>query len=550
MGWLDRLRGREPKDVTEIATLRAEVTRLKEAIPGGYDPDLALSATGGGSPYFRRLSQSQRDLDLIQLDKAQSMSYWLWENNPYAHRIINLTVDYVLGEGVTIEAEHDDEGIKDAMQKCIDTFWQDSVNRLDIKLWDKVRELAIYGEQCWPVFTNASDGFIRLGYLDPSQIVAVLTDPRNAEVAQAVKVRQGPGRPDLYSRVIHVDERPESAAYGRMVGADGPDGVGELIYDTTQSGSAFAPVQATAVEFAGSCFYFAVNKVSNASRGRPDLLCLVDWIDGYDQFLMQEMDRWILQKAFVWDVELAGMTDAQIAEYARAQAPPNPGSVFYHNDRLKRQAITPDLKAVDAAAGSDLLTGYIATGSGLPKTWLSATEDSNRATAAELGEPAFKSLSARQRTVKYLVEYMLTFVLDQAELAGRLPKRPNVPGTRKPMDWPVQVQLPEIRPRDLAALSNTFNITMDAVIKARSERLLDEESAQQLTVMAAGLMGVEIDIARMRERLEDEAQEDEAAALAPYPANGPQEPPDGQERPEGDMEVSGTMNRQNGASAR
>jgi hypothetical protein len=50
---------------------------------------------------------------------------------------------------------------------------------MSLKLPKKVRELSIYGEQCYPTFVNELDGFVRLGYLDPSLIETIVKDPDN-----------------------------------------------------------------------------------------------------------------------------------------------------------------------------------------------------------------------------------------------------------------------------------------------------------------------------------------------------------------------------------
>src|SRR5262245_38766462 len=110
---------------SQITALTAEVSRLQEALPGIYDPDLYLPATGGGSRYFRRLTQSERDLSEVDQQKSQELSYYLWESNPLGRRVINLTTDYIVGEGVTVEATEQDQSLHDAMQKRIDLFWFD-----------------------------------------------------------------------------------------------------------------------------------------------------------------------------------------------------------------------------------------------------------------------------------------------------------------------------------------------------------------------------------------------------------------------------------------
>jgi hypothetical protein len=72
-------------------------------------------------------------------------------------------------------------GADEENQKALDRFWKDPINEMAIKLPKKARELAMFGEQLWPVFVNEEDGMVRLGYIDPKIIDIVVTDPDNRE---------------------------------------------------------------------------------------------------------------------------------------------------------------------------------------------------------------------------------------------------------------------------------------------------------------------------------------------------------------------------------
>lgn len=41
----------------------------------------------------------------------------------------------------------------------------------------------------------------------------------------------------------------------------------------------------------GECLLYQLNKFPNGSRGRSDLLGQIDWLDAYDEFLFNELDR-------------------------------------------------------------------------------------------------------------------------------------------------------------------------------------------------------------------------------------------------------------------
>lgn len=67
-----------------------------------------------------------------------------------------------------------------------DAFWRDPITDMRRNLPRMMRELALFGEQCWPVFADPKSGHVRLGYLDPARIETVVCDPDNA--AQPVGV--------------------------------------------------------------------------------------------------------------------------------------------------------------------------------------------------------------------------------------------------------------------------------------------------------------------------------------------------------------------------
>ena len=102
--------------------------------------------------------------------------FYLYDSNPFAHRILEMTKDFVVGEGITYKA------VDDEVQAVLDKFWNDPINGWDLKQGQKVLELGLYGEQYYPTAVNEVDGFVRLGYLDPQGVFEVKTDPNNVEI--------------------------------------------------------------------------------------------------------------------------------------------------------------------------------------------------------------------------------------------------------------------------------------------------------------------------------------------------------------------------------
>jgi len=143
---------------------------------GGFaDPDANLTAAQGGSAYYRRLTQSPRDLHPILQMRMIEIAAWLYDTNPLAKRVLELTRDFVLGDGLHVAAQ-DRGGDADVgpMQEVLDAFWSDPFNRLDLRLHDHVLELGLFGEWIPTVGRNPADGSLRLGHIDPALVKEVV----------------------------------------------------------------------------------------------------------------------------------------------------------------------------------------------------------------------------------------------------------------------------------------------------------------------------------------------------------------------------------------
>lgn len=480
------------------------------AIPTGYDPDEHLTAAQGGSASFRPLSRSNRDLPAMTEARGRELAYKLYDMNPLAKRIPELIRDFVLGEGVTVEAQgeqatNDEQGkpIEDPartrLQAVIDAFWLDPVNRLDLTLDDKILEFSIAGEQCYPVMINPKNGHARLGYIDPGDIKEVIRHPVTLQPF-AVCLKDAAGTNDIRYKVIQVQADPAKPWFGRMLDVE-RDAQGNVTETYTAGDDEKA--------YEGACFFWAINKPISATRGRSDLLCLVDWLDAFDQLMFGEVDRALLMKAFIWDVTVQNADATVLAKRKSELSVPKPGSLNLHNGQETWEAIAPSLNAADNDILADRILSIVATGAGLPKTYLNGAMDVNRASAQELDEAPLKRLQNRQKLVKAIIHQLVTFALDQAEIKGRLPKRHQATG-EMPAAWPVSVNTPEMVSRDLAGLSAALKTTADALTVARADLVIDEQVHQEAFAGVLRHLGAEVDLPSMRKRLVAEKAEKEA----------------------------------------
>jgi len=349
---------------------------LQEAYPMiGYDTEDAQ---------WRSLTDRvDRDLAPLVQDRMQDIACYLYDSNPMAHRIIEISKDFTVGEGFSFKAKEEN------VQQILNDFWNDPINNWDLKQYNKSKELSLFGEQLYPVFVNKHNGHVRLGYVDPTMINKVLLDPKNPEIFRKIVLKSNRRGKINSFNIINVDERITSPTKDMLV---------------------------------GDAFFFTINRVSSSTRGRSDLLPLADWIDGLDQFLFARLERAQILNAFIWDILLEGADEKKIKEFLQATGLPKPGSIRAHNEKVTWNAVTPKLEGSDASNEAKLFKMQILGGAGYPDFWFSDGSNTTRATALSMGLPTLKKLQSRQNYFKYMISHMFNFVIDQAKIHGTIPK--------------------------------------------------------------------------------------------------------------------------------
>lgn len=447
--------------------------RLKNAFQG--KPERMTEAAGTtvdeDDDDWRRLTgDGQRDLAPMTHDRMQRLAHFLWETNLLANRLIELPVAYLLSQGVTWRIDDEDA------QATLNRHWKDGLNAWDMKLPKRVRELALFGEQCYPVFRDMNTGFVRLGYLDPAEIQTVVTDPENREQPIGIVTKRDThGRTRRYRVIVNV---PEAAFAERAR---------EIRTGFTD----------------GDCFFFRVNDLSSATRGRSDLLAQIDWLDAYDQFLFGELDRSGFLRAFVWDVTLTGATPEEVIARARTITAPRPNSVRVHNEGETWEPKAPELQATDAAAGARLFRNHVLGGATVPEHWFGGAEDVNKSTGSSMTEPTEKMLDMRQRVVGHMLESIGQYVVRSAWNA--LDKELS-DGQVEILDS-LRVEWPELTAKDTTKYASALQQVTTAVAQGIAEGLVSRETGLRLIASMAERLGVEIDVEEELETAQAELAE-------------------------------------------
>jgi len=404
---------------------------------------------------WRRLTgDSTRDLAPVTQRRSREISAWLWQANVLANRIIELPLAFLLADGVKLTVPDEES------QKVLNRFWNDPINCMDLKLEKKVRELALFGEQCYPAFVNELSGAVRLGYLDPALIETVVTDPDNTEQPIGiVTVKDKKGVARRFRVIVNGDE--------------------DVFSRRTQA------IRETFAD--GDCFYFTVNSLSSGVRGRPDLTASADWLDAYDDFLFGELDRAKYLRAFVWDVTLKGANAETVKDRAKEITPPGPNSVRVHNDSEEWKAVTPSLNSGDTSESARLLRNHVLGGNTVPEHWFGGGGDVNRSTGESMGDPAFKIMSMRQRVIKHILEEIGRYVLRQQAKARDQEVDFGL------TEYQVNAEFPEMIARDTTRYAAALQQVVQAAAMAVDRNFIPAKVAVRLIAAVAGQLGVDID---------------------------------------------------------
>lgn len=445
------------------------VTRVSESVDMGDTID-------ADDPLYRRMTDVDRDLNPISQDKAREVSHYLWRQNAFARRLIEMILDQVIGDEVSFEARSDD------VQEVIDDFWNDPAMDLNLNFRGLLRDESLDGELVLRAY-EGNAGKVQIGYIDASRIKSVRKDPDNAlRDARVILKPKETGDPDEELEVIQIKQTSTGTGEKRRVKR----------------------------KYEGDTFFWALNRPTAGTRGTPDLLAVADWIDGHDQILFNALDRTALQNAFVWDVELVGADEKRITEWTALHGEaPRPGAVRVHNDGEKWDTVTPSLGAAETETIARLIKNLVLGSTGVPEAWFAEGDSANRATLAEQGSPTYKMIRSRQAQVRAMLTRILTYVIDKAVAAGRITSD----------DLSFSVNLPEPSSDDTTALATALPQLTKAISEGISEKLISRKSARQTFLMVAAQLGIELDPTAEEEQIEEEEQADLEKTLAVPPVD-------------------------------
>lgn len=439
----------EPPAAAPAVDRRAEAT---EATAGRVKrAKEAMMAIGAGfgldtdDDQYRRLTSGakfqRRDLTPLQQDRMLEVTWYLWEQNPFARRLVTLMTDLILGEGIEVAAKDD------RLKNQIDLTWKHPSNTLGTRIREFHNFLSLAGELFLPVVPNPITGRPVLGFIDPYQVKFITPDPNNVLI------------PDSFT----------------LKGDATSGGIDGKTYKIMRVNPATNRLE-------GDAFFFAINKLPNSLRGRSDLLPLADWLDLYDQYMFGEVQRLNLLSAFVWDLEIDTTDDNVIKEKAANFPNPRPGMLYAHNSKEKLEARTPSLNATDRSEVARLLRLHIAGTMGFPLSYL-GDANSNKATAEAQNDVMMKTPAARQKEFAAMIGILVEFIIQSTTAANPILYTGADPG------W--SIRMPEIAAKDIARVSASLSQVAAANDIALANGTLSRYAATVIQLSLVKHLGVQ-----------------------------------------------------------
>jgi hypothetical protein len=442
---------------TTLHSLVPQKLQEQETVSGIYssgDPD----AGQADFPFYRRLTGAgARDLPQLIQERMQGIALLLYRINPLGHRIIELTTSFAVGGGATFQAE------SPKVQEILEAHWHHPINAWDRLLYQRAFELGLYGELFMPVKVTKKGG-VTLGYISPLNVKTVYPDPIIQNQPDVIEFSV----PILAQSMFPAEPSPTPGETQKLKA---------IRYQGDPKGKDYG-------FRAGETFFFSVNKVTDNLRGISDLLPLADYIDGFDQFLFNLLEKASAQNMFIWDVTLEGMNQNQIDTWLRnfQAAQPRPGSVRAHNEAVKWDTVSPTLGGSDNADQARLFRNYILGGAGFPEWFFGESGSGGRAVASEMAEPTLKTLKTRQREVRDMIAEVFDFVIDQAFIHKSLPI-----GTPRRFT----ISMPNISLRDIQRTSSALYRASQALSLLKKEGFITQERGAAIATELLNEFGFE-----------------------------------------------------------
>jgi hypothetical protein len=324
---------------------------------------------------WQTISGRKHERSWSEIQELYTDALTAWRKNPMAWRVINTTVNYVVGTGIKISSPDAE------MHKFIQAFWDHRKNKMDLRLVPMVEELSRSGDLFVLLFRNAVDGMSYIRFVTKDQILKIETAPNDWE-----------------TELVYYEAPP----------------VGE--YEPRKW---FSPEHPEAGLADAVMLHYAVNRPVGALMGESDLTTIIPWLLRYSRMLEDRVRLHWAARAFLYLVTVpSNKVESKSVQYGSA---PESGSIVVKDESETWETLTPSLRGADAGHDMKAVRNMIDAGSGFPPHWRGEGGEVNVATAEAMQAPPEKFLIKRQEYFVWCLQDILYQAFLRAVEIGAMP---------------------------------------------------------------------------------------------------------------------------------
>jgi hypothetical protein len=336
---------------------RANLSTIKRANVGGFSvtPNLVTDN------HWQTISGRKHDLSWSEIQEQYTDALTAWRKNPMAWRSIAITVNYVVGTGISLSSA--DAGLN----KFIHDFWMHRKNNMDLRLAPMIEELCRSGDLFVLLFRNMVDGMSYIRFVTKDMIQKIETAANDWETE--LVYYETPPYGEYQPRKWFSSDHPEA-------------GMADAIM-----------------------LHYSVNKPVGALMGESDLTTVIPWLLRYSRMLEDRVRLHWAARAFLYLVTVpSNKVESKSQQYGSA---PESGSIVVKDESEVWDTITPSLRGADAEHDLKAVRQLIDSGTGFPPHWRGEGGDVNVSTADAMQAPPERFLMKRQEYFIWMLEDIL-----------------------------------------------------------------------------------------------------------------------------------------------
>jgi len=477
----------------ELGYARANLELAEERLLAEAIPELQLAIE---DRQWITLNKQLADFDRGHLGQIWDLSRLMYLKNPLINRGVLTQTYYVWAQGINIEARS--ELVDDVIQE----FMDDSGNRAELTSHQartlKEVDLQVYGNVFLVLFTDRTDGFVRVRSIPCSEIMEIICDPDDRRSIWFYK-RQ-------WQQMVF---NPNS---GQIVDQSKTAYYPDWHYQATDKP---AEINGHPVMWDAPICHLKRGGMSDMLFGVPETFQAIDWARAYKSFLEDWSTIVKAYSRFAWTVSTPGKAGVAAVKSRFASTlgsgdyetnpPPVTGAMWVAQEDYKLDPVRTAGATTKADDARRLLL-MVCAAMGLPETFFGDVSVGTLATARSLDRPTeLKFLDCQAYYIDFYSD-LFSYVIDVAQAANKLPYQD--PETDEDLDENVSITFPPI-------LEHDVNESVGAIVsaatldgKAQAGTIPDMKLLSRMLLTVLGAQ----DIDELMERMfpEDEAQTEES----------------------------------------